>query len=120
MVINLAVSVVAILKWGICGAIVGTIVALLYRGAMMIYYSNVKVLGRGVFSTYRLWFVNGGVFALVMAVFFVDSFSGLSFLDLVLRGILHSAWIIPLYIGVNFVFCREAFFDLLSMWRNKK
>ena len=40
MVINIAVSVFAIIRWGICGAIVGTIVALLYRGSVMIYYSK--------------------------------------------------------------------------------
>ncbi len=119
MIINIAVSIVSILKWGICGAIIGTIVALLYRGAMMIYYSNKKVLGRGMFHTYKLWIVNGAVFALVMAIFFVDSFSGLSFIRLLIKGIIHSLWIVPLYIGVNFVFFKGAFKNLIELWRNK-
>lgn len=119
MVINLSVSVLAILKWGICGAIVGTIVALLYRGTMMIYYSNKKVLERGMFSTYKLWLVNGAVFALIMCIFFVDSFSGLSFLQLLIKGILHSLWIVPLYILVNLVFFKGAFKNLFELWRNK-
>ena len=117
MLINITVSVVAILKWGICGAIVGTIVALLYRGTMMIYHSNRKVLGRGVFHTYKLWLVNGSVFAVIMIIFFVDHFSGLSFLQLLLKGILHSMWIVPLYIGVNWIFFKSAFRNLVELRR---
>ena len=119
MIINIAVSIVSILKWGICGAIIGTIVALLYRGAMMIYYSNKKVLGRGMFHIYKLWIVNGAVFATLMAIFYVDSFSGLSFTKLLIKGIIHSLWIVPLYIGVNFIFFKRAFKNLIELWRNK-
>ena len=120
MTINIVVSIVAILKWGICGAILGTIVALLYRGTMMIYYSNKKVLERGMFHTYKIWLVNGGVFALVMAIFFVDSFSGLSFVKLLLKGITHAIWIVPLYIVANLLFFRGAFKNLFELWRNRK
>lgn len=119
MVINIVVSIVAILQWGICGAIIGTIVALLYRGSMMIYYSNRKVLDRSVFNTYKLWLVNGAVFACIMAIFFVDSFSGLDFVSLLLKGICHTLWIVPLYIVVNFLFFRTTFQNLIALWRNK-
>ena len=120
MVINVVVSVVAIILWGICGAILGTIVALLYRSVVMIYYSNKKILGRGIFRTYKLWLVNGAVFALIMSIFFVDRFSGFSFVPLVIKGIIHALWIIPLYIAVNFVFCREAFKNLIEIRRADK
>ena len=119
MVINITVSVVAILKFGICGAIVGTIIALLYRGAMMIYYSNKKVLERSVFNTYKIWLVNAAVFAFIMVIFFVDSFAGLSFLELLVKGIIHFMWIVPLYIVVNFVFLKGAFKNLFELWRKK-
>ena len=119
MIINLTVSVVAILKFGICGAIVGTIVALAYRGFMMIYYSNKKVLDRSVFNTYRIWLANTAVFAFIMAIFFVDTFSGLSFVRLLVKGIIHSLWIVPLYIGVNFLFFKNAFKDLAELWRSR-
>ena len=119
MVINLVVSVAAILKWGICGAIVGTIAALLFRGTMMIFYANKKVLLRSMWCTYKLWLVNGAVFALIMAVFFVDSFSGLSFGKLLVKGIVHTLWIVPLYLIVNFLFSRDAYKNLLTLRRNK-
>ena len=120
MIINLTVSIFAIIKWGICGAIVGTIVALLYRGTMMIYYANKRVLKRSLFNTYKLWITNGVVFALIMFVFYVDSFSGLSFGKLVLKGIIHTLWIVPLYFGTNFIFNKKAYIDLLELYRRKK
>ena len=119
MAINIVVSVVSILKWGICGAILGTIVALIYRSVMMIYYSNKKVLERSVFNTYKIWIVNGAIFVLIMAIFFVDSFSGLSFGKLLIKGIIHSLWIVPMYFVVNFVFFKGVFKNLFELWRNK-
>ena len=112
MTINIVVSVVAILKWGICGAIVGTIVALLYRGSVMIYYANKKVLGRSVMKTYKIWLVNGIVFLGVMAVLFVDSFSGLSFGALLVKGLIYAPLIAIVYIVANFIFCPKVFLGL--------
>lgn len=120
MVINIVVSVFAIIKFGICGAIFGTIIALIYRGTMMIYYANKKVLERSIFNTYKLWIINGLVFTFVMMIFFVDSFSGMSFGRLVLNGIIHSVWIVILYVFVNFVFQRNAFITVLELYRRNK
>ena len=119
MVINITVSVVAILKWGICGAIAGTIVALLYRGTMMIFYANKKVLLRSVIHTYKRWLVNGAVFAVIMVIFFVDSFSGLSFGKLVVKGLMHAPWIVAMYMAVNFVCFTGVFRNAIALWRKK-
>ena len=116
MAINLTVSVFAILKWGICGALVGTIAALIYRSVVSIHFANRKVLDRSVMQTYKHWLVNGAVFGYVMAIFFVDSFSGLPFGKLLIQGIIHSLWILPLYVGVNFVFFKDAF---QILWRTQ-
>ena len=72
-----------------------------------------------MFHTYKHWLVNGVVFAILMAIFYVDSFSGLSFIRLLVKGIAHSLWIVPLYIGVNFIFFKSAFKNLIELWRNK-
>ena len=72
-----------------------------------------------MFHTYKLWLVNGAVFALIMAIFFVDSFSGLSFGRLVLKGLMHAPWIAAVYLAVNFVFFRGAFKNAIALWRKK-
>ena len=120
MVINLTVSVAAILYMGICGAILGTIGALVYRGIVTIYFSNKKVLKRSQMCTYRILITNGAVFAVIMAVFFVDSFSNVSFLQLVLKGIVHSVWIAGLYLLINCIFNKSAFKTIFELYRGKK
>ena len=120
MVINITVSVFAIYCLGICGAILGTIAALLYRCVVTIYYSNKMVLNRSQFCTYKIWLINGAVFALVMAIFFVDAFSNMSFVRLLINGMIHSVWIIGLYILANFVFNKSVFETIFELYRGKR
>ena len=120
MIINITVSVAAIMYIGICGAILGTIAALLYRGMMTIYYSNKKVLKRSQLCTYKVLISNSLVFALIMVIFFVDTFSGVSFLKLMIYGVVNSIWIVLLYLLVNFVFNKSAFKTILELFRGSK
>lgn len=120
MVINISVSVVAIFYMGICGAIIGTIAALVYRGIVSIYYSNKKILGRSQMNTYKIIILNSLAFALVMIIFFVDTFSNMSFVKLLLNGIVHSIWIIGLYLLANFLFNKSAFKTILELCRGNK
>ena len=120
MAINITLSVVAIFYMGICGAIVGTIAALLYRGIVTIYYSNKKIMQRSQMNTYKILIANALVFLIIMAVFFVDTFSNMSFVKLLLSGIVHSIWIFALYILVNFVFNKSAFKTIFELCRGKK
>lgn len=120
MVINIAVSVFAILKWGICGAVAGTIAALVFRGGMMIYFANRRILGRSVFETYKLWISNGAVFIIIMIIFFTDRFSGLSFGRLLIWGLVNSVWIVILYTAVNFAVQRSAFSSLWKLLGKKR
>jgi len=120
MIINITVSVAAIYYMGICGAIVGTIAALVYRSVVTVYHSNKKILGRSAFCTYRIILVNTAVFAVIMSVFFVDSFSNTTFFKLLLYGMANAVWIVGLYLLVNFVFNRKAFKTALELYRGKK
>ena len=120
MIINVTVSVAAILHFGVCGAILGTIAALLSRGIVTIHYSNRKVLKRSQFCTYKILIPNATLFAAIISVFFVDTFSNLSFFNLLLKGIIHSIWIVALYITVNFIFNRNAFIAAFEFYRSKK
>lgn len=120
MVINITVTVIAIFFMDICGAILGTIAALLYRGIMTIYYANKKVLERSQLCTYKILAVNGLVFGAIMAVFYVDTFSGFSFLPLLGKGILHSVWIVGVFVLANFIFNRSAFETAWVIYRGKK
>ena len=120
MIINLSVSIAAIILFGICGAILGTIAALVYRSIVTIYFSNKKVLKRSQFNTYKTILLNLLVFGVVMVIFYVDTFSGLSFIQLLLKGIIHSIWIVALYLLVNFIFNKSDFKTIFELCRGKK
>ena len=120
MVINITVSIAAILYMGICGAILGTVAALLYRGIVTIYYSNKKVLKRSQMHTYKILIANTIVFASVMAVFYVDTFSGVSFWKLLLCGVCNSVWIIALFLIVNVLFMGSAFKTMFALYKGDK
>ena len=119
MIINISVSIIAIIYMGICGAILGTVAALIYRSIVTIYFSNKKVLKRSQMCTYKIIISNALVFAAVMLIFFVDTFSNMSFLKLLLNGIVHSIWIVGLYLIVNFIFNRTAFKTVFELLRGK-
>ncbi len=120
MVLNITLSIIAIIYFGICGAIFGTIAALLYRGIITIYYSNKKILERRQAYTYKIILSNTLVFLAVMLLLFVDTFSNLSFLRLLLNGVIHSIWIVGLYLLVNFLFNKSAFKTMFELVRRNK
>ena len=57
-VINLTVSLILIKPFGICGVLLGTIAALLYRVNDIIVYVNKRILKRSPWITYKTWIVN--------------------------------------------------------------
>lgn len=65
MIVNLSVSIVAVIRFGIYGVLVGTIVALLYRANAIILYVNRNILQRNPLVTYKRWLWNMLMFLLI-------------------------------------------------------
>lgn len=65
MIINLSVSIVAVIRFGIYGVLIGTIIALLYRANAIIIYVNKTILQRSPWVTYKRWIWNMFIFLLV-------------------------------------------------------
>lgn len=120
MAVNLSCTVVGILRFGICGALFGTGLALLIRSLLVIFHVNRKILGRSLFDTYSLWLINGGVFAAVLRIYPVDHFCGLSFWPLFARGVVNALWIVPVFLLASFLLRRQDFMTLLTLVRRKR
>ena len=111
MIVNIVVSLIGVLKWGIYGVLIGTIAALLFRANAMIIYANKKILHRSPWRTYRRWLVNLALFIAVTVL------SKLVFSHIVLdtypRIILWAAItcviVIPLFFAVASLFDRETY-----------
>lgn len=61
-VINIVVSIVLVMKLGIYGVLIGTIVAYCYRTNDIILYASKYLLNRTAWITYKRWIVNGSIF----------------------------------------------------------
>lgn len=67
--INVVVSLVGVVKFGIYGVLLGTIAALLYRTNDMILYSSKKLLKRSPFKTYLKWGINLLLYIIFIIIF---------------------------------------------------
>ena len=65
MIINLSVSIVAVIRFGYYGVLIGTIIALLYRANAIIIYVNKVILLRSPWVTYKRWLWNMLIFLLI-------------------------------------------------------
>jgi len=107
MLLNIVVSLVGVHFLGIYGVLIGTIVALLYRGNVMIYYANKKVLNRSCWITYRRWIINFSIFIGTSFVFEKSMLSINSYPTFFLYAI--SIMIVTLFV----------YFSILSLFERK-
>lgn len=112
-VINVTVTVAAIQFLGIYGAIIGTIVALLYRANQMILYANLKILNRSPWKTYRTWVIDIALFALFTWLNSIITVNMSSYFLLVLWACIYGLIILAGYLTVISLFNPEAFRLLL-------
>lgn len=109
--INVVVSLVGVVKFGIYGVLLGTIAALLYRTNDMILYSSKRLLKRSPFKTYLKWGTN-----LVLYITFIIIFNKIllkitldNYLILILSAGLVSIIVIFVFFVVGSLIDNESF-----------
>ena len=98
--INITVSLVAIHYLGIYGALIGTVVALLYRANDMIIYAN-RLINRSPLITYKRWIINLIVFAATTYASKLILPEMSTLLQVILYGVAACVIIIPLFLIVD-------------------
>ena len=98
--INITVSLVAIHYLGIYGALIGTVVALLYRANDMIIYAN-RLINRSPLITYKRWIINMIVFAATTYASKLILPEMSTLLQVILYGVAACVIIIPLFLIVD-------------------
>lgn len=68
-IINIVVSLICVVRFGIYGVLCGTIAALLYRTNDMILYASRKLLNRSPMGTYLKWGTNFALYGLFIMIF---------------------------------------------------
>lgn len=109
--INLVVSLVCVMKFGIYGVLFGTIAALLYRTNDMILYASKKLLKRSPLKTYLKWGTNFVLYALVI-VAFSTVFRNIEFSNyfvLILYAAVSCLIIVPVFFAVGSIIDKKSF-----------
>ena len=119
MAINLSFTVIGIKLFGICGALAGTVAAIVFRNIVTLIYTNRKIFHRSAAGSFALLFVNGAVFAGIYLIFGTAHFCGMKFLTLCLHGVLNMLWIAPLYIAANALLRPDVFKALINSLKCK-
>ena len=116
-VINLTSSILLVLKFGIYGVVMGTILAFLWRTNDIILYANKHLLNRSSWNTYKIWLLNVAVFALC---WFLAGFVDLNVSSIPLffvKGAAVGIAVALIYFAELFLFQREAAEFLLRSGR---
>lgn len=121
--INITVSLVAIHYLGIYGALIGTVVALLYRANDMIIYAN-RLINRSPLITYKRWIINMIVFAATTYASKLILPEMSTLLQVIIYGVAACVIIIPLFLIVDSL-CelktsKYAFDLMLKMFRSRR
>ena len=100
-VINIVVSFIAVMFFGIYGGLLGTIAALLFRGNMMILYANRKILHRSPLVTYKKWIINFLVFLSIILVAHPAGHRLSTYSEILLWGCIYGIGIAVYYAAVT-------------------
>lgn len=104
VILNLTISIVAVIKYGVVGVTVGTLIAMLYRTIYFAWYTSCKILKRSFWFFLKHIFVNGIV--IVLSVISTDRLS--------LENITYVAWFfmaLKIAIIVGVISCVVNFFS---------
>ena len=117
--INLIVTITSVYKFGIYGALIGTIAALLYRANAIIIYANRKILKKSPLVTYKRWGWNVSLFLILFVINRMIDFRVDNFYTFVILAVLSSLCVFGIYsLGLR-VFERDAFYWLINVLKKK-
>ena len=101
MVINIVASVIFVNLLGMQGALLGTIVALLYRSNDMIIYANKRILNRRPIQAYKTLILNLAVFAITAIITMIYPIQISNYFDFVIKGLFVLVATSVIYFAIN-------------------
>ena len=121
--INIVVSVIGIWKWGIFGALLGTIAASLYRTNDMILYAYKYLLEQKSWKTYKRWIACFVVFGIIVAAINIDNPHYDSYVQIVIWGAVWAIGCMAVYTLVQYIInpkeFKELFLIIKTFWKNR-
>ena len=105
--INVAVTVALVFRYGLIGAAIGTIAAMVYHTCYCVWYLMRNILNLNGLSVIKLVFVDAAIFALGIVLTKQIGLTDLSWLSWVIMAVKSSVVVIVIAFVVNSVFYRN-------------
>ena len=118
-VINLGVTLALVPRFGIYGALAGTIAALLYRSNDIIIYGNRRILDRSPMPSYRLYLVNILAFVPVAFVSTLRLLHFANYMEFLLWGVIMTVCCGAWYFAINLIFFKDRVKSVLALIRRR-
>lgn len=98
MIINLVISIFGVIKFGIYGVLIGTIIALIYRFFDVVFYANKKILHRNSLKTLFIYLTDVILFIICILIYNHFNIEITSYVKFLKYGILFLIFFIAIYI----------------------
>ena len=118
--INGVVSLLLIPWYGVAGALLGTILSLLYRITYLANYVNKYIIQRKPLDTYQCWGINLAIFLIFVILGRVVAFRTETYIQLLATCLPYALVAIMIYFGVIAVYERQVLRYILNIKRRNK
>lgn len=118
-VINLGVTLALVPRFGIFGALAGTIAALLYRSNDIIIYGNRRILDRSALPSYLLYGVNILAFVPVAILSRLGSLHFANYWEFMLWGVIATVCCTAWYLAINMIFFKDRVRSVLALLKRR-
>lgn len=120
MLLNLIISVMAVIRYGVIGVTVGTLIAMLYRTIYFAWYTSYKILNRNFCFFWKHICVNGIVIALSMLATDKMSLENVSYIAWLFMALKVVVIVCVITIGVNFLAYRMEVIKIINNGLRRK
>lgn len=119
-IVNIVLSIILVLKYGIIGTIIATIIAMSIRTIELIYYVNKNILKRNI----KLSIINVllNIFITIVCLTIFDNipfFGEYNYFNLLLNAILDAIIITFIILIINITFNRSELNNIFKLFKNK-
>lgn len=115
MVLNLLISIVAVIKYGVIGVTLGTLIAMLYRTIYFAWYTSSKILERKLWIFWKHMCVNGIVIILSIFLTTKISLGSVSYVAWLFMAVKVSIIVGLVTLGINIVAYRKDVFKIANL-----
>lgn len=120
MLLNLVISIMSVIKYGVIGVTLGTLVAMLYRTIYFAWYSSIKILNQSFWIFWKHMCVNGIVIVLSIIITAKVSLGTVSYLAWFFMALKIAIIVAVITIGINFLAYRMEIIRIINYRLRRK